>query len=147
MRITCKRIENPIPEINKSKELESKEAEIKEPEKKEPLVNNLLSFNIDIFASNDFLKNKEHAKKIFNITSYEKDDVINILYYIGARYKNHIISLYIARESIVLYRAPAILVNSENMNLMLRTMVQMPIDEIKSLETKRLSYPLYGMGK
>jgi hypothetical protein len=147
MRITCKKIENSSYENSNPKETEPKEPEIKEPESKEPLVNNLLSFNIDIFGSNDFLKNKEHAKKIFNIVSYEKDDVINILYYIGARYKNHIISLYIARGSIVLYRAPAILVNSENMNLMLRIMVQMPIDEIKSLETKRLSYPLYGMGK
>ena len=142
MRITCKRIENFLYENNKSKE-----AEIKEPETKEPLANNLLSFNIDVFGSNDFLKNKEHAKKIFNIVSYEKDDVINILYYIGARYKNHIISLYIARESIQLYRAPAILVNNENMDLIIKTMLQMPIDEIKSLETKRLSYPLYGMGK
>lgn len=142
-RIVCKRIEKPSYENN----YKPKVAEIKETELKEPLANNLLSFNIDVFESNDFLKNKEYAKKIFNIISYEKDDVINILYYIGARYKNHIISLYIASKSIVLYRAPAILVNSENINLMLRTMVQMPIDEIKSLETKRLSYPLYGMGK
>jgi len=130
-KIVCKRIEKSSYENTYKPKVEIKN--------NPSLANYILSFNIDVFTT------KEPVKKVFSIASYEKDDMVNILYYIKARYKNHIINLYISRELMEIYRSPSLMVNDENMELIIQTIMAMPIDELKIIESKRLPYPIpYG---